>query len=201
MKWLSIIAVPFTLLVMVAMVTEHAPRDPHQGWSSQEVQRTFVGVKKCKTCHKKPEQGEQYAKWLDGPHAKAFETLASDKAKEYGAERGIDDPQAADECLQCHVTGHGVDPEFLGSKYRATDGVGCESCHGAGGDYYKKKTMKAITKGEVDGATLGLIIPDEQTCVKCHNDKSPGYKAFDFEKAKAKIAHPIPEATKAALKK
>ena len=195
-----------TLIAMILLVpllfagtlltTEPPPPDadlPH----AFLVDRTFEGADRCKTCHRKPEDGEQYPKWQEGPHAKAYETLAGDEAKAIAAERGIENPQTADECLQCHVTGHGVAPELLGDKYQITDGVGCESCHGAGGDYYKKKDMTAIFKGEVDGASLGLVIPTEETCVGCHNDKSPTFKGFNFEEASQKIAHPIPDAKKA----
>ena len=53
----------------------------------------FVGVKKCKTCHKKEAIGNQYGAWLDSKHAKAFETLAGEQAREWAAEAGVDDPQ------------------------------------------------------------------------------------------------------------
>jgi cytochrome c553 len=156
-------------------------------------QRTFVGAAKCKTCHKKPENGEQFKIWSESAHAKAYATLASEEAKKIAADKGIEDPQKADECLSCHVTGHGVAAEFLGKKYAVTDGVGCESCHGAGGDYYQQKTMMAITAGETDRATVGLVKPDEKVCTGCHNDKSPSFKSFDFAEMSKKIAHPIPE--------
>ena len=40
---------------------------------------------------------------------------------------------------------------------------------------------------------------DEKICLACHNDESPTWdpaKGFDFEAAKKKIAHPIPEDVK-----
>lgn len=167
---------------------------------AEEKQREFVGASKCKTCHKKEEQGAQFVKWSESPHAKAYATLASDEAKAIAKEKGIEDPQKADECLKCHVTGHGVAAEFLGTKYDVADGVGCESCHGAGGDYYRKKTMAAITAGEIDGATVGLVRPTEETCKGCHNEESPTFDGFDFKEMAKKIAHPWPDAYKAELK-
>jgi len=161
--------------------------------AEEEAKRGFVGVGKCKTCHKTEAQGEQHPIWLKGPHAKAYEVLASDEAKAVAKEKGIEDPQTADDCLKCHVTGHGVAAELLGAKYLATDGVGCESCHGPGADYYKKKTMVAAMTGEIEAASVGLVTPDEKTCTACHNEDSPTFKGFDFEKMVAKIAHPIPE--------
>jgi hypothetical protein len=161
----------------------------------------YIGASKCKTCHKKPEAGEQFPLWEQSAHAKAYAALAGDKAKEIAKAKGIDNPQEADACLKCHVTGHGAPAEMLGTKYDKTEGVTCESCHGAGGDYYKKKTMVAITTGEIEGASVGLVAPDEKTCVKCHNEESPTFTGFKFEEMSKKIAHPIPEAKKAEYKK
>lgn len=181
-------------LIVVAFMVIQTPA------TAEETQREFVGVAKCKTCHKTAAQGEQHPIWLKSAHSKTYELLASDKAKAIGKEKGIEDPQKADECLKCHVTGHGVDAKFLGAKYAATDGVGCESCHGAGGDYYKKKTMEAIASGEIEAASVGLTMPTEETCTQCHNKESPTFTSFDFEKMFAKIAHPIPEERKAKYK-
>ena len=57
------------------------------------------------------------------------------EALEAGKAKGVDNPQEADACLKCHVTGHGLPTEILGKKWRAKDGVTCESCHGFGADY------------------------------------------------------------------
>ncbi len=158
----------------------------------EETQRTFVGVSKCKTCHKSVKQGEQYVIWGESAHAKAYETLATDKAIAFGKERGIENPQTAGECLKCHVTAYGVDAKYLGKKYKIEDGIGCESCHGAGGDYTSSKTMKAITRGEIEAASVGLTMPDEKVCLGCHNEESPAFKEFIFEERVAQIAHPLP---------
>lgn len=160
----------------------------------------YVGVEGCKTCHKKAKTGDQYGKWLAGPHAGAFETLASDKAKEIATARDIADPQKADECLQCHVTAHGVDAKLIATPRKGkdghliTDGVACETCHGAGSEYKGRKVMKSREAS----IAAGMIIPDKALCVTCHNDESPTYKPFDYEKFSAKIAHPNPERVEAA---
>lgn len=160
---------------------------------AQEPQRKYMGSSKCKMCHKTAAQGKQFQAWQESPHANAYASLASDKAMEVAAKKGIKNPQTADECLKCHVTAHGVDAQYLGAKYAASDGVGCESCHGPGGDYYKKKTMVAVLSGKRDASSVGLVKPDEKTCVTCHNEESPFYAGFDFEKYWAKIKHTIPE--------
>jgi hypothetical protein len=161
----------------------------------------YVGATKCATCHKTAAQGEQFPKWQAGPHAKAFATLASPEAKAIGTKLGIADPQKDDTCLRCHVTGHGKDAALLGEKYSAAEGVGCESCHGAGGDYMKKATMEGIMNGTIEAASVGLVKPDEKLCITCHSDKSPTFKGFDYAKYVEKIAHPMPAERKAKYKK
>lgn len=134
----------------------------------------YIGVKKCKMCHKGAKKGEVFEKWEKSPHAKAFETL---KAK--GEEKNP-------KCLECHVTGFNAGGYKVGDANAADfEGVQCENCHGPGSEYKKMSVMKDKKKS----IELGLIIPDEAVCKKCHNEKSPTFKGFDFAKFKAQIDH------------
>jgi hypothetical protein len=142
-------------------------------------------------CHNSAAKGAQFKKWSEGKHAHAYKTLAGEQAKKLAAEKGIADPQKADECLKCHVTGHGEPAEKLTEKYAVEDGVGCETCHGAGSAYQKMKVMKDRDQS----IAAGLIIPNEQTCTACHNSESPVFKGFDYKTYSEKIAHPNPKKT------
>jgi hypothetical protein len=154
-------------------------------------ENSYIGVDGCKMCHKKEATGDQYGKWAAGPHAGAYATLGTDAAKAAAAAAGIEgNPQEAPECLKCHVTAAGVDAARLDAKYKVEDGVGCESCHGAGSEY---KSMKVMKDREASIAA-GLVIPNEETCKTCHNEESPTFKGFDFAKYAAQIAHPNPAA-------
>jgi hypothetical protein len=164
-------------------------------------EHAFVGVKKCKSCHGKEEMGDQYTSWKESVHAGAFETLGTEKAKKWAAERGIEDPQTADDCIRCHTTAHGVPDDRVSRKFDRNAGVQCEACHGAGKDYRKKKIMadrdRAVEKG--------LVLQSEEVCVTCHNDDSPAWDperytradgtkvGFDYDQAVEEIAHPVPE--------
>ena len=161
---------------------------------------TYVGVAKCKMCHKSEAQGEQFPIWEKSAHAKAYATLAGDDGKAIAKEKGIEDPQKADACLKCHVTGYGAAADMFGDKYDMANGVGCESCHGAGSDYDKMSVMKAVMAGTTKPESVGLVLPTEKTCTACHNSESPTFKSFDFEKMAAQIAHPIPAERKAQYK-
>jgi len=171
------------------------------GVAAADSGNSFVGAAKCKTCHKKEGIGNQFGSWLESKHAKAYDTLATDQAREWAAEAGVDDPQNDDKCVKCHVTAHGVPAERLSKKFDKTLGVQCEACHGAGKGYRKKKIMVdrdlAVSKG--------LVLQSEEICVRCHNDESPAWKpdrytladgskvGFDYDQAVEAIAHPVPE--------
>ena len=170
---------------------------------AQDAKPEFIGNKKCKMCHNKAEKGAQYSKWETTGHANTFDILLTDEAKAIGKKMGLKTtPDVAGECLQCHVTGWGTPSGYqisvdesdkkAVSKNDALKSVGCEVCHGAGSLYKGKKDMIAIQDGTIDGASLGLVKPDEKTCLGCHNDKSPTFKPFDFKERSAKIAHRYP---------
>ena len=150
----------------------------------------YIGAKKCENCHDAEASGNQWGAWEKGPHAQAFTTLATDAAKAIAAEKGIADPQQAPECLKCHTTAGFLAGVKTGAKYDQARGVGCESCHGAGSGY---KSM-SVMKDHDASVAAGLVVPTEETCTACHNEKSPTFKGFDFAEYSAKIAHPNPAA-------
>jgi hypothetical protein len=164
----------------------------------------YVGFEKCRTCHEKELMGNQVATWQAGPHARAYETLLGEESLAIAQKLGLREaPVASDACLSCHVTAHGVPPTRIANLLALADGVQCESCHGPGRDYRKKKIMadpkKAAKKGLLDAGG------DATICIACHNEESPTFDAtryqltdsttagFDFEIAKTRIPHEIPE--------
>src|SRR5262245_13748234 len=151
-------------------------------------------------CHNTAAQGKIFDKWMASKHASAFAALASPEAKKIGAAKGIEDPQKADACLKCHVTGHTAAAELKDVKWAATEGVTCESCHGAGGDYWKADVMKSVTADPAKAPAVGLTIPNEKTCLGCHNSESPTFKSFDYKTMWAKIEHKIPAESAPATK-
>lgn len=164
----------------------------------------YSGTKSCRMCHKKAEKGDQFGKWKAGPHAKAFETLGTDEAKAVAKKLGIADAQKSGKCLSCHATSYDLTEEVKTEKFTAEEGVSCESCHGPGKNYKKKSVMQSREAS----VAAGMIYPAKQSCVLCHNEKSPTWKAdryttkdgkkvgFDVDKAYEKIKHPNPLAKK-----
>ncbi len=133
----------------------------------------YVGSAKCKMCHKGEKKGNVYEKWEASAHSKAFARL----------KKGGNDKKA--ECLPCHVTGFGKGYKVGDANAANFEGVGCETCHGAGSDY---KAM-SVMKDKKEAIAKGLLIPNEATCKTCHNAKSPTFKGFNYAEALKKIDH------------
>ncbi len=151
-------------------------------------QHIYAGVERCQVCHEADDIGNQFAAWHASKHAIAYETLKSEDAAKIAKERGLKKPAyESPECLECHVTGYADTLAQYGEKYKVTDGVGCESCHGAGEFFRKADIMCDIEKAKANG----LIIPTAEDCLACHNERSPRYKPFDFKTFDAKIAHKL----------
>ncbi len=165
-----------------------------QGTTGQTAK--YIGVAGCKKCHKTVKQGEQFKIWSESKHAKAYETLKGEDAAKIAKEKGLAKPAyESPECLKCHVTGYDADASLLGPKFKMEDGVQCETCHGPGSLYKKKKIMKdrelAIQKGlKIYSVEDGSA---EELCRKCHNEESPTFKEFNFKERWKKIAHPVPK--------
>lgn len=161
----------------------------------------LVGAKKCKKCHNKKSTGKQYSVWKNAKHAKSFELLATDAAKEVAKKLGIEDPQKSGKCLKCHATAYFFTEATVSKKISTSEGVSCESCHGPGSLYKKKKIMKDREKA----IASGLYPHPEKACVKCHNQESPTWKndrytlkdgskvGFAHDQVWEKFAHPNPK--------
>ena len=148
----------------------------------------YVGATKCKMCHNGEDKGNQFTKWTESLHSKAFATLKGPEAMAYGKAHNIADPSKEPKCLKCHATAYGVDAGLI-AGLTMEEGVSCETCHGPGSAYKSIPVMK----DHAQALKNGLIIPTEATCKKCHNPESPNYKPFDFAKYAQKIAHPRPK--------
>ncbi|MBM3289466.1 MAG: hypothetical protein FJY92_04875 [Candidatus Hydrogenedentes bacterium] len=171
----------------------------------------YIGEAKCKTCHNKKDEGEQWNKWKAEKHPNALAALSTPKAAEIAKAKGIAKPPAeAPECLKCHVTAFDAASGKAPEAIVPASGVQCEACHGPGSLHQEEGKKKLFKKDATAKTAETITKPDAKTCEKCHNKDNPtfnperytlkdGSKAdFDFEQAYAKIAHPNPK--KAAAK-
>ncbi len=119
----------------------------------------YVGSAACQSCH-----AVEHERWAKSAHAHAFDTLSSKQEHENT------------DCQKCHTTGFDEPGGFPkgGEPLRQ---VGCESCHGPGGNHVKPDTEK---RGNIlalaDKCDSCVIL---QICGSCHDDQNdPG---FEFE--------------------
>jgi len=143
---------------------------------------SYVGSSVCAECHAAESIGNQYDDWLRTPHAKAVLILKKESGLAIGAKLSISNPSEDLRCLKCHTTGGGRDERVK------KEGVGCEACHGPGGDYYEYgRHANALNRqGGYETAqkygmypVLGIkkIKQREKLCLHCHNNKRPCFPA------------------------
>lgn len=142
---------------------------------------TYVGVGKCKTCHKSEKRGKQFPIWEESKHSKSFAALTSEEVK-----AKVPDAPENPKCLKCHSPLSEKAPELK------EEGVTCEVCHGPGSAYKKLSIMKS----REESVANGLVVYDspeaiKTQCLSCH--EMAHEKTFDFEAAWEKTKHPVPE--------
>ncbi len=145
----------------------------------------YIGAKKCKACHIK-----QYKAWEKTTMASSFENLKAGVKADEKTKAGLDpakDYTADAKCLACHTIGYGKPGGFENmEKTPKLANVGCEACHGPGGEYSgvmkkNKKTWKETGYTSEELKAVGLIIPseDEKGCMTCHGSDSPFTEKVD----------------------
>lgn len=117
-----------------------------------------IGAQACGVCH-----AREYADWLATPHAQAYDSLSP-------ADR--EDPA----CLTCHSTG----------RQLAQQAVQCESCHGAGADYWPDFVMRDPHLAGALGMRSGA---DIAVCSRCHTPETPSILPFDFKRVLPLVDH------------
>jgi ssDNA-binding Zn-finger/Zn-ribbon topoisomerase 1 len=166
----------------------------------------YIGNVQCKVCHNKKSDGEQWKKWSSSSHAKAFEVLSSDKAKEVAATLGLEKPpNETPKCLVCHVTAYDKETKAVPKATKKEHGVQCETCHGPASEHKELGKKVMFQKDESVKPGEALIKPDAKKCMGCHNDQNPTWNpekytlkddtkaGFDFEQAWKKISHAKPD--------
>ena len=162
----------------------------------------FVGAPTCGTssCHGNAKGSNEMKTWSDkDPHSSAFEKLSEEKGVKIAKAVGVENAEEDAKCIGCHATAGELPADRKEKTVLAEDGVGCESCHGAGGSYKDEKHQKDPAWAKANGM-LDLASKDVRkgTCDTCHgkiDEKMvaaghPKASAYDErEAAYAKFAH------------
>lgn len=113
-------------------------------------------------------QNEYYLWSREDRHAQAYKTLLTEESKTMGRRLGIT-PHTDKQCLVCHSD---YVPEAMrGKRFRLSDGVGCEACHGGSENWLVSHVEKGAT--HADNLKAGLYPSDNpqaraKMCLTCH---------------------------------
>jgi YVTN family beta-propeller protein len=145
----------------------------------------YAGALACGKCHGAQSGSRAYGTWRRSPHAGAYATLGTARAREIARQMGVTgSPQRSDRCLACHATGGGEPAGRFLESFDPAQGVQCESCHGPGSEYLPQ----AVMLDAVARADAGLLQVDRTVCARCHTGGIHG-RPFDVEAAWPRIDH------------
>lgn len=143
---------------------------------------TVLGSESCgaSTCHGAltPWDGasvlqNEYITWKNqDKHSQAYKALLGDKAKRIAKNLGIGAPHREEQCLACHT--FNVPKERHGPRFTRTEGVGCETCHGAAENWLGTHMTGVRTRADRQRIIGKGLYPTEdpvkraELCLTCH---------------------------------
>jgi hypothetical protein len=149
----------------------------------------YEGVATCagSTCHGRAEgngkvvRQDELLHWQEpsspgGAHSRAYAVLTGRRAAQIAASLGLGSAANAPVCLGCHATN--IAAGQRGERFQQSDGVGCESCHGASSGWLA--SHYAIGASHASNVSQGMIpLDNPQTrasvCLDCHfGSSAPG---------------------------
>ncbi len=122
--------------------------------------QTYVGVKRCSSCHFK-----QYMSWKKTKHAKEAWASMPEKYR------------TSAECLPCHTTGYGSPTGFKDAASTPNlEGTACEACHGPGSKHeetckpFLNEKKLSPEQEKLARDSIYKILP-QNVCVACHTSR------------------------------
>lgn len=170
---------PAALLALAAFGLTAPDASPANAQSSGG---RYEGVASCagSTCHGRSEgngavvRQDEIASWQEpssasGAHSRAYSVLASRRGREIAETLGLGAATSAPACLGCHATF--VPQARRGARFHTSDGVGCESCHGAAEGWLQIHYEKAAS--HASNVRAGLVPLENprvraKVCLDCH---------------------------------
>jgi hypothetical protein len=136
----------------------------------------FLGATSCSTsgCHGGGGNNQnQYLVWLmrDFHSQRPFATLTTARSKQIADALRIKEPTTDARCASCHAPSNEVPPARRAEAFKSSEGVSCESCHGAAESWLRSHTRPDWT--HVDRVFAGMrdlrsLYVRANTCVACH---------------------------------
>jgi hypothetical protein len=114
----------------------------------------------------------EYVTWsrVDKHHTRAYPVLLGERSQRIAKNLGLKQPAHESKvCLDCHA--HNVPPAQQGERFKPTDGVSCEGCHGPAEGWIQAHTAPGAT--HADNVKRGLYPTSEpvalaRLCLSCH---------------------------------
>ncbi|MGE0358196.1 MAG: multiheme c-type cytochrome [Burkholderiales bacterium] len=146
-----------------------------------EAKATHLGVVNCASslCHGSITEWKgsnvlqtEYVTWsrVDKHALRANPVLWNERSRRIAANLGLRQPaHEAKVCVDCH--GHNPPAEFRGERFKASDGVSCEACHGPAEHWIKSHVAPGATHEE--NVRNGLYptadpVALARLCLSCH---------------------------------
>jgi hypothetical protein len=167
-RWRRIVGAVLLGLSIAASAAAQSPIDDRQ----------HLGVASCASdnCHGaiKPLAGvrvqqDEYLIWLRlDKHSQAYRVLRQPLALRIAKNLGLPDAEHASLCLDCHADN--VPKERQGPEFDISDGVGCETCHGAAVDWLG---IHVAGVSHAENVKHGMVATEQPTvraerCLACH---------------------------------
>lgn len=150
--------------------------------SSAAIAGNYEGVASCagSTCHGRNEgdgkvvRQDELRIWQDrssqtGAHSRAYAALMSPRGERIAASLSLGKAESAPACLGCHSTNAPAGQR--GARWLPSDGVGCESCHGASSGWIS--SHYAVPASHASNVASGMIPLERpqvraEVCLDCH---------------------------------
>ena len=160
------------LALLFTVSASHAePALPYQDGHLHEGVATCAGS----ACHGSSQtqsntnvlQNEYFIWTREDRHAQAYKTLLNAQSKKIGQRLGLS-PEKSARCLACHSD---YVPEDMRRRFRLSDGVTCEACHGGAQGWIKEHVDPTAT--HASNLAAGLFPTDQplqrgRLCLSCH---------------------------------
>ncbi len=122
-----------------------------------QAQDKYVGSKNCAGCHQ--HEYENFTEYSKKPHSWEHIQKMEPKLTKQEFQR----------CFDCHTTGHGRGGFVSYEKTPELANVGCETCHGPGGEHVRSGGDPSLIKSDIT----------QKDCKRCHN--SERVEDFNFK--------------------
>jgi hypothetical protein len=163
----------------------------------------FLGANSCanSSCHGGGGQNQnQFLTWSlkDFHSQRPAATLTTARAKQIADALEVKDPTDNARCTVCHAPLHEVPENLRGEDFKISEGVSCESCHGASENWLRSHTRTDYTRADRTAAgmrDLQNLYVRANTCVACHQNVDAdilkaGHPELIFELDGQSVAEP-----------